>query len=110
MNELITARGVERGPVVASASGNTSIVAAVSGMRILLLAYNFMANGTVNAKWRSADTDITGRAFLVEAGRGKVVPFNPRGWAVTAVGEALNLNLDASVAVEGEAVWAIVAP
>lgn len=106
----INIRGVQHGAIAVSASGATEIRAAVAGHRIVLLAYNFMSNGIVNVKWQSGSTDITGLAYLVEAGRGKVVPFNPRGWAVTAVGEALNINLSGAIAVGGEAVWAIVAP
>lgn len=100
---------VTRGAVQASSSGNNEIVAAESGKRVLLLAYNLMSNGIVNAAWRSgATTVIGGRGFFTEAGRGKVVPYNPKGWAITASGEALNLNLSAAIAVEGEAVWAVV--
>lgn len=95
-----------RGPIVAGSNGNNEIVAALAGHKTILLAYNLMADGAANAKWRSANTDITGRKFFVEAGRGIVVPYNPKGWCITAAGEALNLNLSAgSVNVEGEGAW-----
>jgi hypothetical protein len=94
--------------IAVSASGDTTLVAAVPGLRIVLLAYNYMANGTVNAKWKSgAGTDITGLAYLV-ANTGKVAPFNPAGWCITAVGQALVLNLSASIAVGGELSYALI--
>jgi|WetSurMetagenome_2_1015567.scaffolds.fasta_scaffold1305328_2 hypothetical protein len=95
---------VKYAPIVASASGNTSVVAAVAGTKIRVIAYNYMANGTVNVKFQSATTDKTGLSYLI-ANTGKVCPFNPAGWFETAVGEALNINLSASIAVGGELVY-----
>lgn len=92
-------------PIAVSSSGDQTIVAAVTGKRLLVLAYNYMANGTVNVKWRSNTTDLTGLGYLI-ANTGKVAPFSQVGWFKTAVGEALNLNLSASVAVGGEVVYA----
>jgi hypothetical protein len=93
---------VERALIDANVSGATAVVAARAGFRIVVLAYNYMSNGAVNAHWRSGSTPITGNAYMVEAGRGKVCPYNPKGWCATALGEALNLQLSASVAVGGE--------
>lgn len=93
------------GVIACASSGDNAIVAAVAGKRILVLQYNYMANGTVNAKWRSATTDISGLAYLI-ANTGKVVPYSPTGWVKTATGEALNLNLSAAQAVGGELVYA----
>lgn len=90
-----------------SASGDTTIVAAVPDKRIILLAYNYMANGAVNVKWRSNTTDLTGLAYLVANG-GKVCPFANTGWAITALGEALVINLSAAIAVGGEVAYAVV--
>lgn len=92
--------------IAVSASGDNTIVAAVSGKRLLVLQYNYMANGTVNTKWKSgASTDLTGLAYLV-ANTGKVAPFSPVGWCVTAAGAALVLNLSGNIAVGGEVVYA----
>jgi len=67
--------------IAASTSGNNTIVAAVTGKKIRVLAYNFIANGTVNAKFQTAagGTDLTGLKYCV-ANSGLVAPFNPVGW------------------------------
>lgn len=92
--------------IAASGSGNNTIVAAVTSKKIRVLAYNFMSEGTVNAKFQSAagGTDLTGLSYLI-ANTGKVAPFNPVGWFETVAGELLNLNLSAAVAVGGELVY-----
>lgn len=91
--------------IAVSSSGDNTIVSAVAGKRLLVLAYNYMANGTVNVKWRSNTTDKTGLAYLV-ANTGKVAPFSSVGWLITASGDALVLNLSGAVAVGGEVVYA----
>jgi len=50
-------------------------------------------------------TDISGFAYLTEAGKGKVVSGLSEGWLETAIGEALNLWLSAAIAVGGELVY-----
>ena len=86
--------------VAASSSGANAIVAAVTGKRIRVVSAFLMANGSVNGKWQSASTDITGLAYLI-VNVGYVLPFNPTGWFQTAAGEALNLNLSAAIAAGG---------
>jgi hypothetical protein len=86
--------------VVASSSGNTAVVAAVSGKRIVVVAHKILANAAVNVKWQSASTDITGLSYLAANG-GEVLPYNPAGWFRTTAGEALNINLSGAVAVGG---------
>jgi hypothetical protein len=94
--------------VAVSNSGDNTIVAAVPGKRILVLQYNVMANGTVNAKWKDgASADLTGLGYYV-ANTGKVVPFSPIGWMVTTAGNALILNLTAAIAVGGELGFALI--
>lgn len=89
--------------IAAAATGANSIVAAVSGKRIKVLAYNFTSNGAVNAKFQSGSTDLTGLTYMPAAGQGKVANFNPAGWFdPTAVNTALNLNLSTNIAVGGE--------
>lgn len=97
---------VKHALIDANSSGNNLVVAAVTGKRILVLAYNYVSNGAVNAHWRSASTAITGPMYMDGAAKGKVCPYNPKGWCKTAVGEALNLNLSAAVAVGGEITYA----
>lgn len=94
-------------PIAVASSGDNTVVAAVAGKKILVLAYNYMANGNVNAKWKSgASTDLTGLAYM-QANTGKVAPFGATGWCITAAGQALVLNLSAATAVGGEVVYAL---
>ncbi len=91
--------------IAAASSGDNTLVALVGGKKIRVLAYNFMANGTVNAKFKSGGgTDLTGLKYLL-ANTGLVAPFNPVGWFETVSGEALLINLSAAIAVGGELVY-----
>ncbi len=92
--------------ISASTSGNNTLVAAVTSKKIRVLAYNFIANGTVNAKFQSGagGTDLTGLKYCV-ANSGICAPFNPVGWFETAANTLLNLNLSAAIAVGGELVY-----
>jgi hypothetical protein len=96
---------VEHAAIVASASGATLIAAGEVGYRHVVLAYNFTSAGVVNAKWQSDSDDVTGLTYMDAAGKGKVCPYNPKGWFKTAEGEDLNINLSASVAIGGEVVY-----
>ena len=96
--------------ISAASNGANSIVAAVSGKKYRVVAWNFMSNGTVNAKWQDGSTDKTGLYYLV-ANTGISVP-NPGtriGWFETSDNTALNLNLSGAVAVGGAIVYEEVA-
>lgn len=88
--------------IVASASGATTIVAAVTSKKIRVIAMQLVANAAVNVKWQShvTPTDKTGLAYLAANG-GYVLPYNPVGWFETIAGEALDINLSGAVAVGG---------
>lgn len=86
--------------ISASSNGNNEIVAAVATKSILVLSYVLISNGTVNTKWRSANTDLSGLFYLV-ANTGASSGYNQYGHFMTATGEALNLNLSGGVAVGG---------
>jgi hypothetical protein len=92
--------------IAAGASGNNTLVAAVVGKKIRVLAYNFMSEGTVNVKFQSGagGTDLTGSSYLV-ANTGKVAPYNPVGWFETASNTLLNLSLSGAINVGGELVY-----
>lgn len=92
--------------IAASSSGANTLVAAVNPKKIRVLAYTFIANGTVNVKFQSgaAGTDLTGLKYCV-ANMGLVAPFNPAGWFETASNTLLNLDLSAAIAVGGELVY-----
>lgn len=87
--------------ISASTSGDNTVVAAVTSKKIRVLNYTLMANGTVNAKWKTGTlTDLTGLLYLV-ANTGATPAFSPVGQFETAAGEALTLNLSAAIAVGG---------
>jgi hypothetical protein len=89
--------------IVASASGATTVVSAVGGKRIRVLRWSLSSNGSVNIKWQShvTPTDITGLHYLTQyAAAGGA--YCPVGIFQTVSGEALDINLSASVAVGGE--------
>ena len=96
--------------VSASASGDNEIVAGVNGKRIRLLSGLLSFSGTVNAKWRSGTTDVSG---LYYGTLGPPFPFQPgpigpggrTPHLQTAPGEALNLNLSGATAVGGHIVY-----
>jgi hypothetical protein len=90
-------------PINASTSGDTTIVPAVSGKRILVVAYALVASSQVAVKFRSNNTDITGLMKLVEGGG--IAHAYEWGLFRTGVGEALRINLSANVQVGGYVVY-----
>lgn len=107
---VMTGSGTELTPkfaaISASSSGNNTLVAAVTGKKIRVLALFLIANGAVNAKLQSGagGTDLTGLAYCAANG-GFVLPYNKVGWCETAAATLLNLNLSAAVAVGGCVVY-----
>lgn len=88
--------------IAASTSGDNTIVAAVVGKKIRVLAVQVNASAAVNYKWQSGagGTDITGLNYAAANG-GYVLPYSPIGWFETASNTLLNLNLSAANAVGG---------
>jgi hypothetical protein len=86
--------------ISASASGLTSVVAAVTGKRIRVLNYVFMAGAAGTVTFRGLAGPLTG-AFPVVANSGAAANAGPHGLFQTAVGEALSLDLSAAFAVAG---------
>lgn len=86
-------------PISASTSGNTAVVAAHAGQTITVVSILVIAAGTVGVKFQSGTTDITGSLPLV-ANSG-FTQVSSMGVFKTSVSEALNINLDANVAVGG---------
>ena len=87
-----------------SASGQTALVAAVPGKKIVVTRYLIVAQGAVSPKFQSASTDLTGPLRLAADGNAILddvgVP-TFRALFATNSGEALNINLSAAVAVGG---------
>jgi len=90
-------------PINATNSGNTQVVGAVSGKRIRVIAFAVIANATVNIKFQSGTTDITGSMRIVEGGG--IAHAYDGGLFQTAVGQALNINLSANATVGGYVVY-----
>lgn len=104
---LLNGKTLKFATIATSSSGATAIVAAVTGKQIKVVGVWLCANGTVNVKWQSASTDITGLVYLFQ-GNGYVLPTGSPGaahWFETASGEALNINLSAAIAVGGSIVY-----
>ena len=82
----------------ATDSGDTELVAAVTGKKIRVLRCIFIATTAVTAKLRSATTPITA-GFPLGATAGFVMSSDDSyGWCETVAGQALNVNLGAAVA------------
>ena len=94
-------------PISDANSGDNTILSAVSGLRIKVYAIHFNVTGTVNMKWLSGSTDLTGDMNF-QAREGYTAAVNPPAILLqTAAGEALILNLSGAVAVDGWiAYWA----
>ena len=87
----------------ATAGGDTTILPAVSGKRIRVIAYAVVASASVSIKFRSGTTDITGTMRIVEGG-GIAHAFDS-GLFQTAVGEPLVINLSSNATVGGYVVY-----
>jgi len=85
-------------------SGNTELVAAVTGKRIKVV-WVLMTNAgasNVSVKFQSATTDITLVHELASEGGGWSMNFLPGFYCQTVVGQALNVNLSGNVQVDVE--------
>ena len=104
-NSSLTVRygSVSFAQINATASGDTQVVAAVSGRSIVVVAYAVVASATVNIRFRSGTTDITGSMRVVEGGG--IAHAYDGGLFQTAVGQALNINLSANATVGGYVVY-----
>ena len=87
----------------ATTSGDTQVVAAVSNRRIVVVAFGVVASATVNIRFRSGSTDITGSMRVVEGGG--IAHAYDGGLFQTAVGQALNINLSTNATVGGYVVY-----
>ena len=101
--DLKLGKTVKFASVSVSSSGDNTVIAGVTGLKIKLLSVVLIANGTVNVKWRSNTTDLSGPMPLI-ANSGFVLPASSAAqgnYLQTATGQSLNLNLSAAVAVSG---------
>jgi len=105
-SDRLAGRNAKYAAISASTSGNNTLVAAVTGRKIRILAIVIAGAGTVTATLQSgaAGTAISGALPLV-ANSSVALPYNPAGWGETAVGALLNLSLSGAVAVTGLLVY-----
>jgi hypothetical protein len=78
--------------VNASSGGNTQLVAAQGGLRIVVLEVCIITSAAQSVKFQSATTDIS-CAWPLATNGGLVLPYGRHGWLQTNIGEALNVNL-----------------
>jgi hypothetical protein len=93
----------------AAALGANTLIAAVAGRKIRVLALTLVGAGAVEAKFQSgaAGTDLTG-AMALAASTVVSASYNPAGHFETAAGVLLNLNLSAATGVRGWLTYVLV--
>ena len=91
----------------AAGSGDNTIVAAVAGKKIRVLAVNFLVAAAVTVRFEdgAGGTALTGQYQFGAQGEGIVLPFNPVGWFETTANTLLNMELSGAVSVDGSFVY-----
>jgi len=89
--------------IAATASGDTEVVAAVSGRKIKVLSFYYVTDAATNIRFRSATNSIAGSGLLRwgAADNGIAPGYSPVGYFIGSTGEALNINLSANANVDG---------
>ena len=96
-------------PITASASGVTTVVAAVASKKIRILGGFIVCTSAVSVNFQSHTTTTTKTGTMPFGANGGVaIPFSPVGWFETVAGEALDINLGGAVAVGGQLVYVTV--
>jgi hypothetical protein len=94
---------VQYAVVAASTGGDNTLVLAVTGKKIRVMALALVASGGANSvrlESGASGTAITGVMDIVDNGQ-LVLAYNPAGWCETAASALLNLELSAGTAVGG---------
>ena len=92
--------------ISAATSGQTAVVAAVTGRKIRVLQYFVVAETAVDVKFESASTAITG-LMSIGANSG-VAAGSEAGIFETVAAEALNINLGGAVQVSGALTYVLI--
>lgn len=98
---------VKYAAVDAATSGDNTLVAAVTGKKLRVLAAHLTMTGTaVTVRFESGagGTALTGQMTPAQ-GQSITMPFNPVGWFETAAGSLLNLELGGAQSVDGVLVY-----
>lgn len=88
-------------------SGDNTIVAAVAGKKIRVLAINLLVSAAVTVRFEdgAGGSALTGQYQFGAQGDGIVLPFNPVGWFETTANTLLNMELSGAVSVDGSLVY-----
>jgi hypothetical protein len=85
-----------------AASGDQTLVAAVTTKKIRVVQLVLVGAGTVTVRFEggAGGTALTGQMSMV-AGSQITMPLNPAGWFETAINTLLNLELSGAISVDG---------
>lgn len=99
-------RPVKYAVINAAGAGNNTLVAAVTGKKIRVLAFAMVSGGIVTATFQTAagGTALTG-AIPMAANTQVTAPYSPDGHFETAASALLNLSLGGAVQVSGWLVY-----
>jgi len=106
-NIVFEGNGQKFASIDQSSSATTAVVAAVTGMRIRILAACFnMSDGSTAPVLilKSASTQLSGE-MTAQNDLQIVLPFNPAGWVQTESGEAFNVTSSGGGACNGFVVY-----
>lgn len=87
-----------------AASGNTQLVAAQGGLRIIVLELCIITSSAQSIKFQSALNDVS-CAWPLATNGGLVLPYSRHGWLQTNIGEALNINLSLAANTAVQIAW-----
>lgn len=87
-----------------AASGNNTLLAAVSGFKYKVRKLFLCTNASVNIKFMSGANDLTG-AMAMALGEKLILDPDDDPWFTTNNNEALILNLSAAVQVSGRLIY-----
>lgn len=107
---MITNNEVLRSSVNATAGTDNQLVAAVTGKRIRVLAYDISNVGTAatNITFKSGADAIYPTIQSGANGGGRICPDMDYGWCETAVGSALNATLGSGSAQGIQIIYALI--
>ena len=98
---------VKRAVIDAASSGNNTVVAAVTGKKIRVLALAMTMTGTavtIRFEDGASGTALTGQ-MQPRQGQTVTLPFNPVGWFETSAATLLNQELGGAQSVDGVLVY-----
>lgn len=92
---------VKHAAIAAASSGSNTVIAAVTGKTIRVLALSLTGAGTVTATFKSSTTSSLTGAISLAVATSVVLPYAVVGWMDTVAGEALTVALSGATAVAG---------